>query len=418
MLARLQKWGQAIPERVALCDDSGQQLTYRELYDAISGNGLEISRQVSGNIADVITALRNIPLWVGQTSGTTSAPRAIIRDVSTWVASFNHTADLQGIRLETNGSASAGIRIAIPGNIATSLYAYATFQALYIGAEVVFMPTVVASWSEQLSNSSEPTHLQCSARQSEVLAQRLAGGIGINDYRFESILVGGSELRTNVRQELMKCAKTVVSYYGASELSYIAFDSDGQGLRAFPEVKIRIIDGEIMVKSPYIAKGYQGGNGQITELQHVNGWYGVGDMGSHDGRLLEVYGRGQEAVTCGSATILISDVENGLRAGLLALGIQEFAVFGQEHKELGQIVACAMVAGETSSLSRNLSLSRVKLDQIARKNLPRLSRPRRWYAIKALPRTATGKVQRNQLNALVVGSRLEGGPDSGPVSET
>ena len=114
-------------------------------------------------------------------------------------------------------------------------------------------------------------------------------------------------------------------------------------------------------------------------------------MGRYDGEQLEVYGRGQEAVACGSATILISDVENGLRAELASLGIEEFAVFGQTHKELGQIVACAVVVNEAKQIGLET------LHQIARESLPHLARPRRWYYLKALPRTTTGKVQRNQL---------------------
>ena len=380
-----------MPHRVALSDSTGQQLTYRELYDAISGTGLENSRQVSGNMADVITALRNVPDWVGQTSGTTSAPRVIIRDVATWVASFPYTTNLQGISLQSSSSVSSGTRIAIPGNVDTSLYAYAAFQGLYIGAEVILLPVAVAKWGEQLSSSVGKTHLQCSARQAEVLAERIAGGIGINEYSFESILVGGSELKPSVRNKLSNCAKTVVSYYGASELSYVAFDPDGNGLRAFPDVQIRIIDGEIMVRSPYLAKGYQDSGGKITELSQTEGWYGVGDLGAYDGKWLDVHGRGQQAIACGSATILISDVENGLRQDLISLGVKEFAVFGQLHEELGQVVACAVVVNEAKQITIET------LHQIARENLPRLARPRKWYYLKALPRTTTGKIQRNQL---------------------
>ncbi|MFC6897257.1 hypothetical protein ACFQGX_17890 [Nonomuraea dietziae] len=65
-------------------------------------------------------------------------------------------------------------------------------------------------------------------------------------------------------------------------------------------------------------------------------------------------------------------------------GVTDLVVIGSPHPQLGSVVT-AVVEG---------SPSRSALETAAREGLDPAQRPRRWYAMGALPRTPTGKPAR------------------------
>ena len=99
-------------------------------------------------------------------------------------------------------------------------------------------------------------------------------------------------------------------YYGAAELSFVAWGAHADDLTPFPGVDVVVRDGEVWVRTPYLCLGYDGPPGPLRT--DPDGFATVGDRGVlADGRLL-VSGR-SDAVTVGGATVEPADVEVVLR---------------------------------------------------------------------------------------------------------
>lgn len=85
----------------------------------------------------------------------------------------------------------------------------------------------------------------------------------------------------------------VLNCYGASEVSLVAISdggsiADGRVGRLADNVEVRIVDGLIEVRSPYVANGYLGSD---TAFPIADGWYRIGDRGCIDNGILFVHGR-------------------------------------------------------------------------------------------------------------------------------
>jgi acyl-CoA synthetase (AMP-forming)/AMP-acid ligase II len=206
----------------------------------------------------------------------------------------------------------------------------------------------------------------------------------------------------------------VVEYYGAAELSFVAWRDDSGPFRPFPGVETELRGGMLWARSPYLARGYldpgtrdsnnsrDSSNGRDSNDSNNSndtddrggpfqldpqGWATVGDLARavHGG--LEILGRGDAAVTSGGHTVLVEEVEQLLRG---VQGVADVAVLGVPHPRLGQVLA-AVVVGPAGDASLRAAVA----------VMPAPSRPRRWLHAEALPRTSGGKVRREALPDLV-----------------
>jgi long-chain acyl-CoA synthetase len=223
----------------------------------------------------------------------------------------------------------------------------------------------------------------------DVLAARARGRLP----RLRLAVVAGAALPVALRARAAELGIRVVEYYGAAELSFVATDSDGTGLRAFPDVRVRVRDGLVEVRSPYVALGYAGGAGPLTV---VDGWAGVGDRGrlGPDG-VLVVAGRGDDALDVGGTTVLLADVERAL--GRVPGVVDVACVADPDPARSGRP---AVVVRPGSSGVDRAQLVR-ELRAAARRELPPPARPVRYAVVDALPRTPAGKPDREELRRVL-----------------
>ncbi|TQS31110.1 AMP-binding protein [Microbispora sp. KK1-11] len=327
--------------------------------------------------------------WACFSSGSTGRPRAVVRSRASWTASFGHLDEMTGI--------GPGDVVLIPGPLVSSLYGFAAVHALAAGATAVvpgrWSPGGLAEWSRRATAVHVVPH-----RLPAVLdALEAAGG------PLRTAVVGGAALDAAARTRAAAAGVRVVSYYGATELSFVAVDADGAGLRPFPGVEIDVrvppgqVLGEVWVRSPWLCEGYlAGATGPLR--QDDGGWMTVGDLAEphRPGEVLRLRGRGDGAIQTGGATVVPEDVEEVLRK---VPGVDDVVVVGTPHPYLGAVVT-AVVEGE--------DVVRAVLEAAARAELDPAQRPRRWYAAASLPRTPTGKPARG-----LVAARLVAGDDPG-----
>ncbi|MEU6782247.1 AMP-binding protein [Nonomuraea angiospora] len=359
----------------------------RERWSSVAAAGFLVDAPLPGAAGP---AVRHEPepgdrAWACFSSGSTGRPRAVVRTRASWTESFPHLGELAGIGPDDV--------VLIPGPLVSSLYAFAAVHTLATGATALLPGRRPSLTLPALLARATVVHL-VPHRLPDVLEH--PGSLRV-------AVVGGAALDPGIRAAAARAGIRVVSYYGATELSFVAADADGGGLRPFPGVEIEVRPkgglGEVWARSPWLADGYLG-DAAGPLRRDADGWATVGDVAEpyRVGEVLRVRGRGDGAIQTGGATVVPEDVEEVLRK---VPGVGDIVVIGSPHPSLGAVVTAVIEAECATPPPRAL------LEATARGGLDEAQRPRRWYAVPSLPRTQTGKPARAQ-----VAARLAGGdPD-------
>ncbi|MEI2355401.1 fatty acid--CoA ligase [Mesobacillus zeae] len=147
--------------------------------------------------------------------------------------------------------------------------------------------------------------------------------------------------------------------------------------------------GEIIVKGPCMMSGYYNLN-EASEKALYKGWYHSGDIGylDHEGYLW-VKDRVDDMIISGGENIYPREVEDLLHEHE---GILDAAVVGQPDDSWGETVIAFVV-------KKNAAVTEEELDEWCRNSdsLANYKRPRKYIFVEALPRNASGKIQKFML---------------------
>jgi long-chain acyl-CoA synthetase len=299
---------------------------------------------------------RGLPVALG-TSGTSGAARAVVRTTRSWVESFGHVSARIGLDERS--------RVWVPGPLTATMNLFAAVQARWSGARLVAEPV-------------RATHAHLTPTALHGLLDDGAVPAGL------TVVVAGDRLGSALAARATAAALNVHHYYGAAELSFVAWGASSDTLSPFPGVEVEIRDGEIWVRSPYLCDGYDGPPGPLR--RDADGFATVGDRGTLDGDRLTVLGR-EGAVTTAGGTVHLAEVEAALRPAAHA----ELVVVGLPHERLGTVVA--VVLADDSDHRALLARARAYLEGP--------HRPRWWFHVPQLPLTPAGKVDRAALTAML-----------------
>lgn len=295
------------------------------------------------------------------TSGTTDRPRRVVRSAASWVDSFGPAAALA--ELDTASAAW------IPGPLTASMNLFAAALVAHLGARRVGRPA-------EASHAFLTPAALAGLLDGEVL---VAPGL--------RLVVAGDRLSPGLAERAEARGWRVGHYYGAAQLSFVAWGRDSESLRPFPEVQVRAVDGVLWVRSPWVCSAELPPPGVAPSLRRLDGadgpWWGVGDHGTvtADGEV-RVAGR-DGAVVTGGATVVLAEVE----AVLAESARGEVHLVGLPHPRLGAVLAAVCTDPEDAE----------RLPGLARTVLPAAQRPRRWLLRPRPPRTSAGKVDRTAL---------------------
>ncbi len=191
---------------------------------------------------------------------------------------------------------------------------------------------------------------------------------------FRHVLLGGSAMPPEL-------PPNAVASYGMTEAgSGIVYD--GYPLEG---VELRIVDGEIHLRSPTLLRAYRDGSDP-----KVDGWLPTGDAGSigDDGRL-SVSGRLADVIVTGAEKVWPVQVEKAL----VGLGLfREVAVTGRPDPQWGHAVTAIVVPLPDQPVP-----SVAELRELVAHALPRYALPHAIEIREALPRTPARKIDRTQL---------------------
>jgi acyl-CoA synthetase (AMP-forming)/AMP-acid ligase II len=144
----------------------------------------------------------------------------------------------------------------------------------------------------------------------------------------------------------------------------------------------------------------------FTRIGTEDGWFRTGDLGTFDAQgLLRIVGRRKEMIIRGGANIYPREIEEVLYQHP---DIMDAAVIGIPDARLGERTCACVVprAGKTLGFDDVVGFLRPK---IATYKLPEIVE-----ILPDLPRTPTGKIQKEPLRALILRTRL---PDQGATTK-
>ncbi len=218
------------------------------------------------------------------------------------------------------------------------------------------------------------------------------------------IALSGSALPGDLATRALDAFGDVLyNLYGSTEVSWATIATP-EDLRAAPGsagrpplgTVVKLLDadgneaaagqgGRIFVANEMMFDGYTGGGGK----EIVRGLMSTGDVGHLDdaGRLF-VDGRDDEMIVSGGENVFPREVEDLLTGHA---EVAEAAVVGVADEDFGQRLRAFIVARDGSELTAE------EIKDYVRQNLARYKAPREVIFLNELPRNATGKVLRREL---------------------
>ena len=151
--------------------------------------------------------------------------------------------------------------------------------------------------------------------------------------------------------------------------------------------------GEVVIQGPNVVSGYEN-NPEANAKSFTNGWFRTGDQGFLDSAgYLMLTGRIKELINRGGEKIGPREIDEVLMAHP---SVAEAVAFGIPHPTWGEEVAAAVVLKEPRPESSILAHCKERLADF--------KVPKKLFVVRAIPRTATGKIQRG-----AVAKELAGG---------
>ena len=143
--------------------------------------------------------------------------------------------------------------------------------------------------------------------------------------------------------------------------------------------------GEIIARGNVVMAGYYN-DPDATAAAIRDGWFHTGDAAVvHADGYIEIRDRFKDVIISGGENISSVEVEGTL---LRHPGVLEVAVVGMADQEWGESPHAFVV------LQAHATASADDLRTFARENLAHFKVPRAFHFVEALPKTATGKIQK------------------------
>ena len=143
--------------------------------------------------------------------------------------------------------------------------------------------------------------------------------------------------------------------------------------------------GELWIRSPSVMTGYWN-NPAATAETLVDDWLKTGDLACRDNDgYYFIKGRRKDMYISGGENVYPAEVEEVLRG---MPQIREVAVIGVPHEKWGE-TGCALVVTETGS-----ALTLEEIESYCTQRLGKFKWPKHLLLVDALPRNATGKVDK------------------------
>ncbi len=336
------------------------------------------------------------------TSGTTGSPKGVLHSHNTIMAEIDAVIAFWGI---------TGADVVLMPSPVTHItgYLYALEIAFAAGVKVVFMERWSATEALDLIDAHGVTFsVGATPFLKELTAEAERRGNAASSLRL--FMSGGAPVPPEVIYRANRTFKNCLAFrlYGSSEAPTVTL-----GIRSHAEVELgantdgRIVNHEVRLCDPLNARPVSSGEGEICtrgpemmlgytkaeqtlEAFDADGYFHTGDLGYYvDGDCLCVSGRKKDLIIRGGENISPKEIEDLLHTHP---AIKETAVVAMPHPRLGEGV-CAFVIPQPGQTVDVAALAAF----LEKAGLARQKFPEHVEVVDDLPRTASGKVQKNVL---------------------
>ncbi len=217
------------------------------------------------------------------------------------------------------------------------------------------------------------------------------------------VLLGGAACPASLLDRALAAGVPVALTYGLTEAcSQVATappervrEKPGTVGRPLKGTRLRLTEeGEVLVSGPTVMQGYL--NESIVRSPWLGSWLRTGDLGRLDDEGdLWVTGRLGSRIVTGGTNVDPQEVERVLGAHP---GIEEAVVLGVPDPVWGEVVTAVVLQ------RKNTRLDEAQLAHFCGRELSSPKRPRRWRVVTSLPRTSSGKPDRDAVRRLVHGA--------------
>ncbi|HEX9275443.1 MAG TPA: long-chain fatty acid--CoA ligase [Casimicrobiaceae bacterium] len=290
-----------------------------------------------------------------------------------------------------------------------------TLPALHAGATVVLHPKFDAEATLEAIATERITLMVLVPAQLDMLLQHPRWQQA-NLSSLRCISTGSMIVPPRLFEAMRARGVPLIQVYGATETAPIATytavadapDKAGSAGKPAVHCGVRIVgasgdavsrgvSGEIVVKGPNVMSGYWNAPAATADALR-DGWFHTGDIGHFDGDgFLWVDGRAKDMIISGGENIYPAEIENALAA---SPDIAEVAVVGRPDAKWGEIVVAVVVPRPGCEL-RDQDVLDLLHGRIAR-----FKHPRKIVFLPELPRSALGKVRKDELRRIVRGEAL------------
>jgi len=149
--------------------------------------------------------------------------------------------------------------------------------------------------------------------------------------------------------------------------------------------------GDLLVKGPWVLREYFQGVGDTHAVMPlVNGWFPTGDVATIDADgYMQITDRSKDVIKSGGENIASIEVEKALYA--VEPKLAEVVVVGLAHERWGEAVTAVVTLRPGETIDTDEVLARL------RQKLSPFKCPKALLVIDAMPKTATGKVQKTKV---------------------
>jgi len=355
------------------------------------------------------------PAVILYTSGTTGRPKGVVN-------SHRNVIALLGIQM-FHGLRTLQYRNLPPPTSPAMLVTSPLFHVsgLYAGAVITLASGIKSVWMEGRFDPLEAMQLIQDERVSNwgpmgTVAYRFVNHPEVLKFDYSSVTGIGSggapmarELQDRLREVFPMAGDSAALGYGLTECTGLATLNFGEEFkqkphasgRPLPTVDVEIrdpqgtpvdegVDGEIHIRGPMVMLGYWNRPEDTAQSITEGRWLRTGDIGRMEEGHLVINSRARDLILRGSENIYPVEIETRL---LAHPDVDEAAVIGVDHEELGQEVKAVVVPFPGTELDAG------ELAEWVGKALAYYKVPARWEVRKEpLPRNAVGKVMKHLID--------------------
>jgi cyclohexanecarboxylate-CoA ligase len=328
------------------------------------------------------------------TSGTTGRPKVVVCPQSSWQ---------QRVLFPLNSAFSNYDRMLIVPGLITSWGLSRAYEALHSGRTICLAPPGPATlW---MINTFDVDTILASPQQVLELTEMQEKSTHFPLSTLKSLQIGASSIsRAGILRVQKNLCRNIIMIYGSTEAGVVAaapYDmiSKTPGAVGYivPSVDVEIVDaadrmvpigkeGFVRVRSHVFAEN-------MAAAGSSDKWFYSGDLGSvTEDNMLFIIGRGGDVVNRGGEKLSITDIENFM---LTCTGVKDAGVCSM----MGDAGYSEIWVGLVLHPWADIAALRVTIESNAhyKNNIDRI------FVVESIPRGTLGKVQRDELKALLQG---------------